>query len=196
MAAWAGMTTSPTGGRRNADARARGFTLIELILVMALLAVVLAVAAPTLARFFTGRTLGSEAKRLLALTRYGQSAAISRGVPMELWLSVAEGAYGLRPAPGYDFSYGKSPQQPGGMARVTEERALEFRLPKELQFELERGAAQGPNEVSCIRFAPDGAIDEISLRTVTLRQNDQEPVRLSQTDDRLSYEIESGTAGR
>src|SRR5437773_775638 len=47
----------------------RAFTLVELILVMALLGIVLAVSAPSLSNFFHGRTLDSEARRLMALTR-------------------------------------------------------------------------------------------------------------------------------
>jgi len=43
----------------------RGLTLIELILVMGLLAMVMALAAPRLSRFFEGRTLQEEARRLL-----------------------------------------------------------------------------------------------------------------------------------
>src|SRR5262245_30883815 len=49
------------------------FTLIELILVMAMLLIVLGVAFPSLKGFFQGRNIDSEARRFLSLTRYGQS---------------------------------------------------------------------------------------------------------------------------
>ena len=49
---------------------------------MALLAMVLAVSAPALSRFFKGRTLDSEAHRFLALTRHAQQRAVSEGVPV------------------------------------------------------------------------------------------------------------------
>ncbi|MCX6930914.1 MAG: prepilin-type N-terminal cleavage/methylation domain-containing protein, partial [Verrucomicrobia bacterium] len=62
------------------------FTLIELILVMALLTIVISLTAPSLSKFFRGRTLDSEARRLLALTRSGQSRAVSEGMPMDLWV--------------------------------------------------------------------------------------------------------------
>src|SRR5882724_2717216 len=78
------------------------FTLIELILVMTVLTIAVAIAAPALANFFRGRTLDSEARRLLALTRQGQSRAISEGIPMELWLDTARGAYGLEAEPSYE----------------------------------------------------------------------------------------------
>src|SRR5437867_13133540 len=86
----------PGGCRRD------GFTLIELILVMALLAIVMAFSAPALTSFFRGRTLDSEARRFMALTRYGQSRAISEGVPMMLWIDTRRGTYGLQEEPGYN----------------------------------------------------------------------------------------------
>src|SRR2546428_13536645 len=91
--------TSPTGNRRND--RASAFTLIELILVMAMLAIVISVALPSLKGFFRGRSLDSEARRFLSLTRYGQSRAVSEGVPMELWIDTRRGAYGLQQQAGY-----------------------------------------------------------------------------------------------
>src|SRR5215831_89969 len=57
------------------------FTLIELILVMAILTVAVAITAPALSNFFHGRSLDSEARRLLSLTRQGQSRAVSEGLP-------------------------------------------------------------------------------------------------------------------
>src|SRR5690242_12890691 len=61
------------------------FTLIELILVMMILAIAVSFTAPALANFFHGRSLDYEARRLLSLTRQGQSRAVSEGVPVELW---------------------------------------------------------------------------------------------------------------
>src|SRR3954463_14446446 len=71
------------------------FTLIELILVMAILTIAVSITAPALANFFHGRVLDSEARRVLALTRQGQSRAISEGLPMDLWVDAAQAQYGL-----------------------------------------------------------------------------------------------------
>src|ERR1044071_9549164 len=87
---------------------AKAFTLIELILVMTILAIAVSITAPALANFFRGRTLESEARRLLGLTRQGQSRAVSEGVPMELWLDAAQGAYGLEAEPSYQPSDSKA----------------------------------------------------------------------------------------
>src|SRR5215475_9012956 len=86
---------------QNAKSEA-GFTLIELILVMTVLTIAVSLTAPALANFFRGRTLDSEARKLLALTRLGQSRAASEGVPMQLWLDAVGGKYGLEAEPSYE----------------------------------------------------------------------------------------------
>ena len=40
---------------------------------------------------FRGRNLDNEARQFLSLTRYGQSRAISEGVPVELWINPRAG---------------------------------------------------------------------------------------------------------
>ena len=72
------------------------FTLIELILVLALLVIITSLAAPAMSNFIRGQALGSEARRLLALMHAGQSRAVSEGMPMVLWVDEKQGAYGLQ----------------------------------------------------------------------------------------------------
>ena len=64
----------------------RGFTLIELILVMMLLIIMVTIVTPKLMAFFNGRKLDSEVRQFVALTHYAQSRAVSEGVPMLLWV--------------------------------------------------------------------------------------------------------------
>src|SRR5664279_3001935 len=113
----------PGSGRaaRFAHRVRRGFTLIELILVMALLTVVISLTAPRLSRFFHGRTLDSEARRLLALTRSGQSRAVSEGIPMDLWVDTEHGSFGLEAEPSYD---------------TTDPKAVDFTLDGGLELEV------------------------------------------------------------
>ena len=72
-----------------------GFTLIELILVLALLVIITSIAAPAMSRFIRGRALDSEARRLSALMHAAQSRAVSEGMTMMLWVDEKAGAYGL-----------------------------------------------------------------------------------------------------
>src|ERR1035437_4145222 len=116
-------TGQPGSGRaaRSAHRARRGFTLIELILVMALLTVVISLTAPRLSRFFHGRRLDSEARRLLALTRSGQSRAVSEGIPMDLWVDTEQGRFGLEAEPSYD---------------TTDPQAVDFTLDGGLELEV------------------------------------------------------------
>ena len=63
---------------------------------MVLLAIGAAMVAPSMASFYRGRLLSSEAKRVLALVHYGQSRAIAEGVPVLLWINAKDSSYGLR----------------------------------------------------------------------------------------------------
>src|SRR5688572_27230291 len=92
--------TLPTGNKQKTRSRVSGFTLIELVLVMAILTVVLSVSGASLTSFFKGRTLEAEGKRFLALTRYAQNRAVSEGFPMQMWVDTTERKYGLEITPG------------------------------------------------------------------------------------------------
>jgi prepilin-type N-terminal cleavage/methylation domain-containing protein len=184
------------GGAAGAPAfHEKGLTLIELILVMALLTVVISVAAPTLSQFFRGRALETEARRFLALTRYGQSRAVSAGMPMILWVHCAEGTYGLREeikfSPTGVGQLWPSANEPS-LGWINEEMPLEYELAKDLRFEVD--SSEGvTNNVAIIRFSPDGAIDETSLRYLFIRDKDQVTIPIIQTRNRLKYEIADKT---
>jgi type II secretion system protein H len=163
----------------------RAFTLIELILVLALLAMAVAVAAPALSRFFSGRTLDNEARRLLALTRYAQSRAVSEGMPMLLWLRPETRTYGLRAETAF-----------------TEEdaRAVEYELDGSLRFEVAPPGLEGetPWKLAAlatgsrhvIRFTPDGFVDQNSPAWVWLQTADgRDATWLVLTPNRLKYEL-------
>src|SRR5688572_16541824 len=78
------------------------FTLVELIIVMALLAIVMAVAAPTLSRSMKERNLAGEMARLLSATEYARSEAVSQGVPMVIWIDPGSRRIGIEPKQGFD----------------------------------------------------------------------------------------------
>lgn len=77
------------------------FTMLELIAVMLVLAAIMAAVAPRLAGFFGGQRLDDEARRLWALTRYARSQAITRAVPVRVWLAPGIQQYGLEVVPGF-----------------------------------------------------------------------------------------------
>ena len=181
--------TLRTGNNRIKSVEAPGqcaFTLIELILVMALLVIVIAVASPSLSRFMRGRTLDSEARRFVSLTRYGQSRAVSEGVPVVLWINTRQGSYGLRQEAGYTDQ---------------DTKAVDFLLGKDLRLEVAglpaqlgplaqaRATRQTDPNTPMLRFPPDGFIDETSPQSVVLRDQSGESIWITQSRNRLNYEI-------
>ncbi len=158
---------------------------------MALLAIVVSLAMPSLGGFFRGRNLDSEARRLLALARHGQSRAVSEGVPMLLWVDAPQRAYGLEEEPGWVDKDAK---------------AVAFTLGPDLQLEvvhpttpqratarsLMTGSVQArpnPRNLPEIRFLPDGSFDETSPLALRLFDRDGVSLWVAQATNRLTYEI-------
>jgi len=184
-------TPSPAS---RALARPGGFTLVELMLVMALLVIVVGVAFPSLQNFFRGRTLGSEARRFLSLTRYGQSRAVSEGIPMVLWIDARERTYGLQAEAGYLDTDGKAVQfelDDGLDVAVAQPPAVTGMAPNTR----ERGRATQPvGTLPAVRFGPDGSLVETSPEYVEFRENrpgQPSSAWIAQTANRLAYEIRS-----
>ena len=171
-----------------------GFTLVELMLVMALLIVVLAVTFPSLQNFFRGRTLDSEARRFLTLTKYGQNRAVSEGVPMLLWIDSPKGLYGLQMQPGYTD---------------LDSNAVQFQMPESLsiqvmanqssilsQSNLWTQSSARLGKLPAIRFLPDGFIAETSPERISLKEKNMEPIWVGESTNRLKYEILSNQSAR
>ena len=146
--------------------RPAGMTLIELIVVMALLATILAITSPSLGRFFGGRGLSSQARRFLQLTRYGQQQAISAGIPMDLWINAEQGQYGLSPVAGFGY------QDPKPLSYLMgDKQKIELDEP---QSEASQAVNRDKEEVTSakISFLPDGRIDEGSIESLRLLSGD------------------------
>jgi prepilin-type N-terminal cleavage/methylation domain-containing protein len=179
--------------------RSDAFTLIELILVMAILTMAVSVTAPTLANFFRGRTLDSEARRLLAMTHGGQNRAVSEGIPIDLWVDANKGIVGLDAEPSYE---------------TDDPRAVEFQLDSGLQIEVSKQMTITPTSMTTaplgqqastanvprvklthpglptIRFLPDGTISETSPQKLRLTGRDGVSLWVALAKDKLSYEIQ------
>ena len=177
----------------------RGFTLIELILVMALLTVVISLTAPKLSRFFHGRTLDSEARRLLALTRSGQSRAVSEGLPMDLWVNAEEGTFGLEAEPTYETSDPKAVDftLDSGLHLEVMSKTVATPVTTMSRSRLVSSTASVPRvnlvhtDLPTIRFLPDGSIGETSPQKLHLASNDGGSLWLMLARDGLGYEIRS-----
>ena len=181
--------------RRRTD---HAFTLIELILVMAILTIAVSLTAPALSSFFRGRSLDSEARQLLSLTREGQSRAVSEGIPVELWIDPKNGMYGLEAEPSFQphdrkavsFSIDPSMQlevvhvaATASMSAVGDEEGGEMSqssstVQRSLHPELPR-----------LRFLPDGTISDISPQAVKVIGSDGGAFWLMLGRSRMAYEL-------
>ena len=171
--------TFTTGNNDVADAR--GFTLVELLVVLALIATMVGLAAPTLSHFFQGRTQDSEVRRFLSLTHYGQSRAVSEGVPMLLWIDPKAGAYGLQQEAGYTDG---------------DTNAVQYEIGKDLKIDVVRAfnAAQPAHTAQnqlAIRFMPDGGADAASVSAVTLQEANGAAVTIGKSANGLTYEVKN-----
>ena len=127
-----------------------GFTLVELILVLALLVIATSLAAPALSNFVRGRALDSEARRLAALMHAGQSRAVSEGAAMVLWLEEKAGHYGLE---------AETSGQNG------DAKAENLAVDSTLQLAVQNIGTAAPvtfKNLPAIKFLADGAVDEDS----------------------------------
>jgi prepilin-type N-terminal cleavage/methylation domain-containing protein len=177
----------------------RAFTLIELILVMALLTIVISLTAPSLSRFFRSRTLDSEARRLLALTRSGQSRAVSEGIPMDLWVDAAEGSFGLEAEPSFETSDPKAVELAVDSSLKLEVVNKTVATPTHTMNRSRQSSTTGTastprvmlarNGLPTIRFLPDGSIGPTSPQMLHLIGMDGASLWLAQSRDGLSYEI-------
>jgi type II secretion system protein H len=168
--------------------KSQAFTLIELMLVMAILLIVLAVSFPSLRGFFRGRNLDNEARRFLSLTRYAQNRAVSEGYPMVLWVDVKEGTYGMQAQTGY---------------LDEDDKSVEYEIDQTLKLEvtrstLIRSTAMQRNETAsvagnlpAIRFTPDGFYADSSPERIVIRQDDKDEVAIAKSENRLGYEIQT-----
>lgn len=169
---------------------ASGFTLVELILVLALLAIVFAIASPSLSRFFRGRGLDNEARRFVALTRVAQSRAVSEGVPMVLWLDPKQHTYGLNADKSFVEEDPKAQQ-------FTCDDAVDIEVQPSADAIAASQASQFKNEkpgsggIYTLRFNPDGFVSAASPEIVAFSQKDNGELWVTQSRNRLNYEIQT-----
>jgi type II secretion system protein H len=153
------------------------FTLIELILVLALLVIFTSIATPAMSRFIRGRALDTEARRLLALTHLAQSRAVSEGMPMMLWVDEKSDSYG--------FASETSAQN-------SDPKAETLNVDSTLAVSVVSTTAGVPttfNNFPAIRFQADGTVDENSPPTLKLTDSDGFSRWLVATKFRTGYEI-------
>lgn len=131
-----------------------GFTLIELVLVLAIMAVALATVAPSLSGFAAGRKPEEAAAQFVALTRLARSQAISEGETYQIILDTDAGRWWLVMADG------DSVVEPSGPWGKT------FTVPDDVRLECDVPVVNGQRVIS---FDPSGRSDTAVVRFVGRR---------------------------
>jgi len=127
-------------------------TLLELILVMLILSIVLAMAAPSLRGFFASRRVDDAAAQILALTQWARSQAISEGVVYRLNFDTR------------DCTYWLTAQKAGVFEPLDTEFGQVYTLPKDVELELE-DINQKDKEVF-LAFTPHGTVTAGTIRLI------------------------------
>jgi prepilin-type N-terminal cleavage/methylation domain-containing protein len=133
----------------------KGFTLLELVLVMVILSTVLAMAAPSLRGFFASRQTQDAAAQILSLTQLARSRAVCEGTAYRLNLDDKQGEYWL------------TSQQSGAFEKLKTDFGQVFTLPKDTVLELE-GVEQDQSE-TFIAFTPQGTTTAATIRLIDRR---------------------------
>jgi prepilin-type N-terminal cleavage/methylation domain-containing protein len=155
----------------------RAFTLIELILVMALLVVAVSIVTPHVSEFIRGRALDNEGRRMAAVAHAAQSRAISEGMPIMFWLDEKQGRYGIEE------------ETPG---KKGDSEAQNFAADENVQLVVASvgvGTKVTFKNLPAIRFLADGSVDEGSPTMVQIKDSGGHSLWLAETSNQRSYEV-------
>src|SRR5208283_1062909 len=157
--------------------RLGAFTLVELLLVLALLVIITSMVAPAMSSFIRARAVDSEARRLFALMHAGQSRAVSEGLPMLLWVDEKQGAYGLNAET---------------TSKSGDPKAENLTVDENVQIAVLNAGATALTtfqNLPAIRFLADGTIDENSPQTLRLTDARGNALWLIEANNHMGYEI-------
>jgi type II secretion system protein H len=158
-----------------------GFTLIEMVLVLTLIAVAVSFVAPQMSNFLRGRALDSEARRLAALMHAGQARAVSEGMPMVLWIDSKNGQYGLQ-----------EETPPKGGDTQAENLTLDGDVQVTTQNVTSGSGTTTFNGLPAIRFLPDGTVDQNSPQILQMTE-DNETMVFTELQTKTGYEVSDNT---
>lgn len=113
--------------------RRSGFTLLEMVLVLAVIVMLAAMAYPTMTGWFRGETMKSASDTVRAAISMARHLAIEEGEPYRL--CIVEGGGNLRAAPDRDDAWN------GGTSDEEEEH--EDALPQGVALSIDHGVSEG-----------------------------------------------------
>jgi prepilin-type N-terminal cleavage/methylation domain-containing protein len=153
-----------------------GFTLVEILLVIIIIGIISALAAPNFSKGYSGFQLNQTTDDLLNISRWAQAMAIGQERTYALSFSPDRRSYGLVRAKITEGADDQNSFEPingslGQMHTIPDAIRLLVTQPKD---------SQGTGDIDRIQFYPDGTIDP---ETIQLSSHDQKTV-LSSTQVR------------
>ncbi len=132
--------------------QSRAYTLLELVLVLAIIASTLAMVAPSLSGFARGRRAEDAARQFIALTRWARSQAATDGVSYQLTVDPSLGQWKLNVQDDTD----SFTDTPGPFGRV-------FSVPEGVEIQCELPIVEGQQTIT---FDASGRCDTGTLHFV------------------------------
>ncbi len=132
-----------------------GFTMLELILVLVILALAAGLVVPALNSFARGRQMLDGAGRLLAVMQYAQTRAMNSGRPQRLRLDPNSGNYWV------------TARNDGQFVRIATDSGQTYQLPAQVQAAWD--APVDETGQGYVEFDPDGGHDVVTLRLTDAR---------------------------
>ena len=141
------------------------FTLLELILVLAVLAILVGIAVPALSAFGRGRRVTHAADQVVALARLARTQAITRGLNFRLNIDTRQRLYWVTVQNGASFESLEQPSQDGTQttqfAEWSDDAGRKLTAPDGVT--LESNLTEQPDG-TYVQFRPTGRTDPVIVR--------------------------------